>query len=323
MTEVISVSQASYSASYTIDVPGCNHYSVGGLLSHNCNPPSKAHWSYKLFHEHKDPISGKHLTNPDNYVCLRMNPRDNAENLSQAFMSELQEMGAKDKKRFWDGEYADISEGAMWTVESIEVSRVAEIPEMLLIVVAVDPSGASGPEDSRSDEIGIVVVGLGVDSHAYVLEDSSLKAGPAQWASVACGAYDRWQANRIVAEENFGGAMVSYTIKAHRQDVPVTLVNASRGKVVRAEPISTLFDAGKVHMYGSHPKLEDQMTAMTMGGYTGERSPDRLDAMVWGISHIFPSVTKKESPMARPPQVVMGRQSSRPAVAVNTGRRSR
>jgi phage terminase large subunit-like protein len=275
---------------------------------YDANPPSEAHWTYKVFVEKRDPISGQPLADPLNYAAYQINPADNADNLTPQFLQELQALPERERRRFWEGRFGDASEGALWTIELIEQQRTEELPEMQRIVVAVDPSGASGPQDTRSDEIGIVVIGLGVDSRGYVLEDLTLKAGPAQWASVACGAYDRWKADRIVAEANFGGSMVEYAIKAHKPEVPVRMVNASRGKVVRAEPISVLFEQDRVRVAGKFSSLEDQMLSMTTGGYTGSGSPDRLDAMVWGLTDVFPAVTRKPDTGAKAPVVNMGRR---------------
>lgn len=170
-------------------------------------------------------------------------------------------------------------------------------PDLQRIIVAVDPSGTSGDEDDRSDEVGVVVVGLGVDGHAYVLEDVTLKAPPAVWGKVVVTTYQRHEADAIVGEINYGGAMVAHVIRsaASASNIPINFkeVTASRGKVVRAEPISAIYEQGKVHHVGAHPDLEDQLCAMTTAGYMGDRSPDRADALVWGLSELFPGLTRK------------------------------
>ena len=115
------------------------------------------------------------------------------------------------------------------------------MPSLKRVVVAVDPSGASGREGEHSDEIGIVVAGLGTDGTGYVLADRSARLGPAQWARLAVTAYHEFRADRIVAERNFGGAMVENVITTAGPNVPVKTITASRGKAVRAEPIAALY----------------------------------------------------------------------------------
>jgi len=294
---------------------------------YDCNPPSMAHWTYQVWISNKNPDSHAPLPDPENYVSLLMNPRDNSANLPVEYLRELQNLPPRERARFWEGAFADATEGALWTLELCDQQRYTdEIPPMARIIVAVDPSGAQGAEDERSDEIGIVVVGLGQDGFGYVLEDVSLKAGPAQWGQAVVSAYDRWKADRVVAEKNFGGGMVEHVIKATRPDIPYRPIDAARGKHVRAEPIATLFEAQKVWLCGHFPRLEEQMCGMTAAGYTGNRSPDRLDAMVWGLTEIFPAVTRKQEPQTRAPVVNLGPRhqgSGRRGFSprVNTGRR--
>jgi len=224
-----------------------------------------------------------------------MNPDGNKENIAAEYLSELQNLPERLKQRFYYGQYQSLDDSALWTVETLEQSRLAgEMPDMQRIIVAVDPSGASGEEDKRSDEIGIVVCGLGTDGKGYVLEDLSGRYGPAQWGKVVTDAFERHDADRVIAETNFGGAMVGEVIRTARPGTPFTAVTASRGKVARAEPIAALFDQGKVVIAGSFPELEDQLCAMTTAGYMGDKSPDRADAMVWGLASIFPGLTRKE-----------------------------
>ena len=132
-----------------------------------------------------------------------------------------------------------------------------------------------------------VVAGLGVDGRGYVLDDRSVHLSPAGWGRRAVEAYDEFEADRIVAEKNFGGAMVEHVIRTVNKTVPVKLVTASRGKVARAEPVASLYETGKVSHVGYHADLEDQMLNMTASGYVGERSPDRADAAVWALSELM------------------------------------
>jgi predicted phage terminase large subunit-like protein len=169
-------------------------------------------------------------------------------------------------------------------------------PDMQRVVIAVDPSGCSGPEDLRSDEVGIVVCGLGVDGRGYVIEDLSGRFGPNQWKEIVASAYDRHGADCVVAEVNYGGALVGEVLRTAVAEGGYPLafreVTASRGKVVRAEPIAALWSQGRVSLVGRFQELEHQATAMTLAGYMGDRSPDRLDAMVWGLTALFPAMAR-------------------------------
>jgi predicted phage terminase large subunit-like protein len=146
--------------------------------------------------------------------------------------------------------------------------------------------------------VGIVVAGLGTDGEAYVLEDLTVKAPPNVWGRIVVAAFHRHDADAIVAETNFGGAMVAEVVRAAAVDAGVRVnfkeVKASRGKVVRAEPVAVLYGQAKVHHVGSFPLLEDELTSFTSAGYMGDRSPDRADALIWALSELFPRVLSAE-----------------------------
>jgi len=173
-------------------------------------------------------------------------------------------------------------EGALWRREVIDNTRVRQPPlDLMRIVVAIDPA-VTAEEDS--DETGIIVAGMGgADRHGYILEDLSLKGAPDDWARRAVNAYHRWKASRIVAEVNNGGDMVAHTIRMVDPFVPVQQVRASRGKRTRAEPISALYEQGKVHHVGEFGTLEDQLCTWVQG----DDSPDRLDALVWALTELI------------------------------------
>jgi len=133
-----------------------------------------------------------------------------------------------------------------------------------------------------------------LDSWYVDLVDLTCKAGPGVWGRVATGAYDRHQADRIVAEVNYGGAMVKSVIHASRPRTPFRAVTASRGKAVRAEPVSSLVETGKIRMAGIFRELEDELCGFTTHGYMGDNSPNRADAFVWGMSDLFPELTKAD-----------------------------
>ena len=185
--------------------------------------------------------------------------------------------------------YVDEVEGALWSYERIEQLRVAEFPleRRRRVVVAIDPSGARGREDEGRDEIGIVVAVRGDDGHAYVLADRSLRNSPAVWGRVAVKAFHEFEADCIIAEENFGGDMVRFVIRTADPGAPVRVIHASRGKAVRAEPVSALYEQGMVHHVGRFGTLEDQLCGFTTLGYRGEDSPDHADALVWAITDLM------------------------------------
>jgi predicted phage terminase large subunit-like protein len=154
-------------------------------------------------------------------------------------------------------------------------------PAMRRIVVAIDPAISVS---ETSDATGIIIAGLGDDNHGYIIEDLSGKYSPTQWATKAVAAYKRHEADRIVAEANQGGAMVETTLRAVDRSIPVRLVHASRGKITRAEPVSALYEQNRVHHVGCFPELEDELCSFEPGSAD---SPDRLDALVWGITDLM------------------------------------
>ena len=255
----------------------------------DCNPPSKGHWTYLLFIKKVDPESKLPLINPDEYASFKINPVDNTDNLTDGYLETLQGMSARLRKRFLDGDFTDTTPNALFTDENIETNRFisGELPQLIRVVVAIDPSGAGDTDNAENDAIGICVVGLGINGIAYLLEDCTVKAGPAIWGRVATDAYDRHNADIIVAEINYGGAMVEQVVQAARPRTPYKTVTATRGKAVRAEPISALYEQGKVKHVGIFRDLEDELTCFSTIGYTGGSSPNRADALIWGLSELF------------------------------------
>ncbi|MBY0562445.1 MAG: phage terminase large subunit [Hyphomicrobium sp.] len=254
---------------------------------YDCNPPSTQSWPYQLFIKKIDPTTRVPLAFPQDYTHMFMNPVHNLENVSEGYLKTLEGLPEAQRRRFLLGEFLDDVGGALWTVDSFKhLPQGFTLPAMRRVVVAVDPSGASGKEDYRSDEIGIVVVGHGRDGNFYVLADLSMRAAPHVWAATVVSAFHRYQANSVVAEVNFGGALVTNTLRVADRRVPVKEVRAARGKEVRAEPVANLYDQGTVYHVARFPDLEDQMLAMSAAGWTGSRSPDRLDALVWGLTDV-------------------------------------
>ena len=202
---------------------------------------------------------------------------DNAANLAPSALAQLRERyeGTRLGRQELFGEILEEVEGALWSIETIARPRSA--PDLQRVVVGVDPSGGG-------DEIGIVAAGRGVDGRFYVLEDATCSLSPAGWGRRVAELYHRRQADRIVAERNFGGDMVLSTIRTAEPHARVEMVTASRGKVVRAEPIAALYEQGRVSHAAGLEALEAQMLQMTTSGYVGDGSPDRVDALVWALS---------------------------------------
>lgn len=192
------------------------------------------------------------------------------------------------------GEVLEDVEGALWTPEEIDPHRVDEPPKLASVIVGVDPAGSA-----KSGTVGIVAVGVGEQRvphprtgrlirHLYVLEDASMSGSPERWAAAAVDLYERWKADRIVAEPNFGGDMVEAVLRSVDVSVPIRMVHSSRGKRLRAEPIASLSAQGLLHLVGRLPLLEEEMTGW-VDGYT-PWSPDRLDAMVFAATELLDHV---------------------------------
>lgn len=279
----------------------------------DCNPPSKAHWSFKVFRQLVDPETKLPLPEPGNYASIQMNPVDNTDNLSPEYLKSLNSLSERMKRRFLRGEFGDATPNALFDEATIDKWRTADgelLPDYVRVVVSVDPSGASDDEQNAdNDEVGITVDALGTDGRAYLLEDLTVKGGPSTWGKVAVQAYIRHRADVVVGESNFGGGMVKSTLavaaKALEVRVPFKMVTASRGKMQRAEPFSALYEEGKVRHVGLFPKLEDELCAFSTGGYTGPRSPNRADAHVWALAELFPSITRAAPPPPAPPPIPM------------------
>jgi phage terminase large subunit-like protein len=193
-----------------------------------------------------------------------------------------------------DGELLEDIEGALWTRSMLEQAREnGPVPEAARAVIAVDP-----PASADGDECGIIVAALGIDGIARVLADCSMgRATPAEWANQVAVAAREWNADRVVAEANQGGAMVESVLRAADRSLPIRLVHASRGKIARAEPVAALYAAGRVRHIGVFARLEDQLCGMLVGGtYAGPgRSPDRADALVWALTELLLGKTLRPS----------------------------
>jgi hypothetical protein len=262
----------------------------GGTLSQrfyvDLNPTTRQHWTYRLWIEGVEPESQAPV-DIEQYGHVVVNPFDNAANLSVEYLNDLRNLPPRARKRFMDGEYVEDVEDALWRRAAFKY--VQKLPPLVRIVVAVDPAVTNVP---GADETGIICCGADTFGNGYVLDDDSGRYRPEDWARRAIALLDLRQADRIVAEVNQGGDMVENTIRAVRANAPYRGVHATRSKIIRAEPIAALYERGKIFHLGEFPQLEDQMCSFTTGfdrraaGY----SPDRVDALVWGMTDLFPQL---------------------------------
>jgi phage terminase large subunit-like protein len=222
-------------------------------------------------------------------IVTRGSTFDNAANLAPAFLETIRTRyeGTRLGRQELFAELLLDVPGALWTRTMLErANGFSGLPELKRVVVAVDPSGTRGAGDG-CDSVGIVVAGLGADGLGYVLADRTCKLSPDGWGREAVKAYHQFKADRMIAERNFGGAMVEHVIRTIDRNVSYREVTASRGKIVRAEPIAALYEQGRIRHAGSFVELEDQLAAMTSEGYVGIGSPDRADALVWGLTDLM------------------------------------
>lgn len=253
------------------------------------NPPSRNHWTYQLFHNRKYP-DGRSVPEND-FGWIKMNPEDNP-SLPPEYFKTLDMMSAEKQRRFRLGEYSD-DQGTLWKREYFKYTNIAE--DLTRVVIGVDPSGTV-----EGDEIGIIVAATTgkVDKDGLelftVLDDYSLHGTPREWAAEINRAYNKWNADLIAAEKNFGGDMVEDVILRNHRNMNVKLITSSRSKIVRAEPISALYEAGRVEHFiqpqgpgipalNPFQLLEDELCQYEPGK---SKSPNRLDALVFALSEL-------------------------------------
>ena len=234
----------------------------------------------------------KALLDRDSSVVTHAPTQANAANLAQSFLEEVRVRyaGTRLGRQELDGVLVDHAEGALWTGEILEAARRDKVPDLDRVVVAIDPPVTG---KSTSDECGIIVAGAVTSGpvqnwRAYVLADCSVHAArPAGWAAKAIAAMEQYGADRLVAEVNQGGDLVTEVVRQIDPLVPVRAVHATRGKAARAEPVAALYAQGRVFHARPLDVLEAQMCAMTARGYEASGSPDRLDAMVWALTELM------------------------------------
>lgn len=217
---------------------------------------------------------------------------ENRANLAASFIERIENRyaGTRLGRQELDAEILGDLPGALWSLATLDAYRLKDQPALKRIVVAVDPAVTN---TETSDDHGIIVAGMMDDQRGAVLEDASLTGSPNEWARRAVSLYRSWEADCIVVEVNQGGDMVANTIRTIDPNVRIKEVRASRGKHVRAEPIAALYEQGKIAHVGAFAALEGQMTQMTTEGYQGDGSPDRVDALVWAFTELFPGMTER------------------------------
>lgn len=246
---------------------------------YDCNPPGKKHWSYKLFFDGKlEDDSPSSLQTGK----LLLNPTDNAANLTAEYIDALKALPKRQRQRFLEGLYLSDVEGALWTDIMVNAAKSKEAGELVRTVIAVDPSLSNNRD---SDECGIVAVSLDEYGDGVVHRDLSGKMSTREWAQKVVSAYHVDSANVVVAEKNVGGDLVRDAIQNIDPNVPVKLVHASVGKFARAEPVSQLYELGKVSHERDMPHLEAEMTEWLPKD--SRFSPNRLDALVYGLTYLM------------------------------------
>lgn len=246
------------------------------------NPSYKSHWIYNRFVKHKT----------DNCTYIHTTYLDNQRNLSESFLDQAARVKKENLHRYehlFLGKWLDDADGLLWSRPLLEKAKIVTKPKLERIVVSIDPAVSANLD---SDETGIVVLGKDSNGNGYVLEDLSGKYSPNEWAKVASQAFKNWDADCIVAEKNQGGDMVESVLRAQNGTARIKLVTATKGKYVRAEPIYSLYEQNKIYHVGSFPILEKQM--ITFDPDKG-KSPDRVDALVWGFTELMLGSTFKFS----------------------------
>jgi phage terminase large subunit-like protein len=205
---------------------------------------------------------------------------ENRVNLAGSFLDKIvtKYEGTRLGRQELNAEILEDNPGALWKRDELDKHRLLKAPDLVRVVVAIDPSATA-----EGDEAGIIVAGVADDGQGYVLDDLSLQASPHVWASAAVVGYGKHKADRIVAETNNGGEMVELTLRTVDPSIPYTAVHASRGKQTRAEPVAALYEQGKVHHLGAYPQLEDELCEWV----PGMPSPNRMDALVWALTDLM------------------------------------
>lgn len=306
---------------YCLTVEGSPEYFANGILVHNCDEFAKFRYARETWDQlqfglrlgkrprvmitttpRPIPIL-KEILKATTTAVTRGITTDNTANLAASFVKAITEKyaGTRLGRQELSAEILDDVPNALWTREALDRDRRGpnNIPPLKRIVVAIDPAAKTNemPEDGAAT--GIVVAGVGDDGRGYVLDDATVRLSPNGWARMAVACFDRYQADCIVGEINNGGEMVEATVRAVRPTARFKAVHATRGKWTRAEPIAALYEQGRISHVGSFAPLEDEMVNFSANGMVGDRSPDRVDALVWALTELFPSITKAIKPLPK------------------------
>ncbi len=231
-------------------------------------------------------------------VVTRGRTLDNSGNLAASFIKAVHDKyaGTRLGRQELNAEVLDDIPGAIWLREWIDRDRKVNAPELTRKVVAVDPAITSDETSDEPGTHGIASAALGADGRGYVLGDYSMQGTPREWATEVVRVFDQEEADQVVVEINQGGDMVESTLRSVRPSLPIRKVRASRGKHIRAEPVASLYEQGRVSHVGAFSELEDQMCLFTNEGYQGEGSPDRTDALVWALTELFQGIIHHTEP---------------------------
>jgi len=264
------------------------HKSLPNRVVAILNPASRDHMLYgKFFAKHRADTTYIHTT----YL-------DNAHNLSESFLDAAERTRQTNYLRYehiFLGHWIDSASGLLWDLELIDKHRVEKTPGLKRIIVAIDPAVTTNQD---SDETGLVLLSQGEDDHYYILEDNSGKYTPQEWGAVAKETADSAKADAYVAEGNQGHDLVASNLRSVDTSRRVKMVRATRGKHVRAEPIYALYERGLVHHVGQFTSLEKQM--VSWNPEKGTSSPDRVDALVWGLSELSKNPDRPRSASSGP-----------------------
>lgn len=227
------------------------------------------------------PIIKRLFTDP-NTIVIPGNTYENKDNLPKKYFDYViaPYVGTRLGQQEIEGKILDDNPNALWTRKIIENNRRNNFPELIRIVIAVDPEATA---KEGSSETGIMAIGLCANGHGWLLDDNTLRGTPNEWGNAIITSYHKFNADRIVAEVNNGGDMVEFVIHTIDKNVAYKDVHATKGKYIRAEPVSALYEQNRIHHVGNFPELEDQLCEWV----PGDLSPDRLDALVWGVTELM------------------------------------
>ena len=261
----------------------------------DCNPCGRSHWTYQLFINHCDPLTHEAVCLPELYEAMLMNPDGNRVNLPANYIEQtLMNLSERQRKRFMFGEWVEEVEGALWKSSLIDRTRLLRMSvKSVCTVIGVDPAVSS---NNSSDYTGIVVCSLGDDGHFYVTGDFSMQGKPVEWCRKIVEIFHKFQASAVIAEVNNGGELIENLLHTFDPYIPVKSVRAFDSKIRRAELVAALYEQLKVHHTGRFAELEDEMCSYNPA--TSNKSPDRMDALVWAIRFLLEKNTGRRFVMA-------------------------